>query len=92
MIPFRQLIEHTITKANIKIDFKVSYTKMGTMANLKNSKREERFSEMEKYYDEQERLKEEEKMKRRKVLIDDGDFSEYELSDDGNEVNFLANV
>ena len=35
MIPFKRLIEHTITKANIKIDFKVSYTKLGTMAHSK---------------------------------------------------------
>ena len=56
------LIEQTITKTNIKIDFKVKYAKMGTLAN---SNKQTRFKAMEDYYDEKERMREEEKRRRK---------------------------
>ena len=88
-VPFKRIIEKSISKANIKIDFKVSYMKMGTFGS-NSFKKEDRFKEMEKHYEEEAKRKaEEEERKRQQTIEDDGDFSQFESSEDLEAVRMI---
>lgn len=86
-VPFKQIIEKSISKANIKIDFKVSYMKMGTFGS-NSFKKEDRFKDMEKHYEEEARRKaEEEERKRKEAMGDNDEFSQFESSEDNDAVS-----
>jgi hypothetical protein len=76
------LIEKTISKSNLHIDFKLSLQKQGTIVSDKQSK-ERRRKNMEDYYEEEQRRKAEEEEERRRreaeELESDG-YSQYEDS------------
>lgn len=82
-IPFRRLVESTISKANINISFKLGLIKQGTFSNAKL--KEQRLKEMETHYEEEARRKAEEEERKRKEETD-GDFSEFEESEDMDTV------
>lgn len=90
-VPFKRIIEKSISKANIKIDFKVSYMKMGTFAS-NSFKKEDRFKAMEKHYEEEAQRKEKEKeeaRKRQEAIEDNEEFSQFELSEDNEHVSLV---
>jgi len=84
LIPFRKIFEKTISKSNLKVEFKTNFVKQGTSIRGDNDKKG-RMDYMEKFYDEEARKKEEEEEKRRAeeaLNIEDSDFSQFENSDD----------
>mmetsp|Transcript_1871 Transcript_1871/g.2322 ORF Transcript_1871/g.2322 Transcript_1871/m.2322 type:complete len:263 (-) Transcript_1871:1363-2151(-) len=81
LIPFRRMVETTITKANIKIDFRLSFAKQGTLYANSGSK-ERRFKEMEQEYEERLKKKEEEERRKKQALEDAENFSQFESSED----------
>jgi hypothetical protein len=87
MIPFRKLIEKTMTKINIRMNFRLSLKKQETSMVQgdkvsKSDAKHKRLESMEKYYTEQQRLKEEkEKEEERLRLLEkekEDEFSQFE--------------
>lgn len=81
LIPFRKLIEKTISKSNLHIDFKLTLQKQGTIVSDKQSK-EKRFKKMEDYYEDEQRRKAEEEERRRREAeeVESDGYSQFEDS------------
>jgi Ca2+-binding EF-hand superfamily protein len=54
LVPFKRLLESTMIKNNLKVEFKVNFARMETYIP-KNFDRKERLDFMEKYYEEEQR-------------------------------------
>jgi hypothetical protein len=87
MIPFRKLTEKTMTKINIRMNFRLTLKKQETSLIQggevsKGDAKRKRLESMERYYTEQQRLKEEkEKEEERLRLLEkekEDEFSQYE--------------
>lgn len=82
MVPFRKLIEKTMSRINLRINFRLNLKRQDTTIYTEEESRKKRLIEMEKYYEEQQRLKEErEKEEERLRLLKkekDEEYSQYE--------------